>query len=391
MSIDKGFFGPYGGQFVPETLIPALDILENEFSRLKNDADFLKELKKLSETYAGRPTPIFFAERLSEKAGFEIYLKREDLMHTGSHKLNNTLGQSLLTKHMGKKRIIAETGAGQHGVATATVAALFGLECVVYMGEVDIERQQPNVQRMKMLGTEVRPVKDGSRTLKDATSAALKDWVATVDTTHYIIGSVVGPHPFPEMVAFFQSVIGFEAKQQCTDLGFTPASVVACVGGGSNAIGLFKGFVDDENVKLYGVEAGGFGIKDGEHARSIGLGKDGILHGSLTSLLQDDNRQVKEVHSIAAGLDYPGIGPEHAYLNHIKRAEYGFVTDEQAVKAFHALTRLEGIIPAIESSHAVAFVLENAEMFKGQKVLVNLSGRGDKDAARELAEMGGLK
>ena len=382
----KGFYGSYGGQFVPETLIPAICELEEYFNRLKDDAGFVSELKTYMRDYAGRPTPLYYAKRMSEKFGCEIYLKREDLMHTGSHKLNNTIGQALLAKYMGKMRIIAETGAGQHGVATATVAALMGFECTVYMGEVDMERQEPNVKRMKMLGAEVSPVKDGTGTLKDASTAALRDWVKNVGDTHYIIGSVIGPHPFPEIVTWLQSVIGIEAHAQCEERGFMPDSVVACVGGGSNAIGIFKGFIDTD-AELIGVEAGGISDEAGKHARTIGLGKDGILHGTLTRLIQNGDHQVQDVHSIAAGLDYPGIGPEHSHLNETGRAEYGFVRDDDAVEAFYEITKLEGIIPAIESSHAVAFVIKNAERFKGKKVLINLSGRGDKDADRQMGEM----
>jgi len=380
----KGFFGAYGGQFAPETLIPVIDELEENFNKLKNDESFLADLNKYRRDYIGRPSPVYFAKRLSEKFGVEIYFKREDLMHTGSHKINNTVGQGLLAKHMGKERIIAETGAGQHGVATATVGALLGLETVVYMGAVDIERQQPNVHRMQCLGAEVVPVHDGSKTLKDATNAAFKDWVKTVENTNYIIGSVVGPHPFPTLVAFFQKVIGEEAREQCLSEGFMPDAVVACVGGGSNAIGIFKGFLDDNDVRLIGVEAGGLTDDPGKHARSIGMGKEGILHGSRTMLIQDDNHQVAEVHSIAAGLDYPGIGPEHAYLHSEARAEYQHVRDEDAVMAFGELAKLEGIIPAIESSHALAYVIKNKDEFAGKKILVNLSGRGDKDMQRDM-------
>lgn len=379
MDRDKMFYGEYGGQFVPETLIPALDELESYYNRLKNDKKFSEELNYLLTSYAGRPTPVYKAENLSAEYGCEIYLKREDLMHTGAHKINNTLGQALLTKYMGKKRVIAETGAGQHGVATATAAALFGMECTVYMGEVDADRQEPNVKRMELLGAEVVRVKDGQRTLKDATNAALREWVSSVRTTHYIIGSIVGPYPFPEMVSYFQSVIGKEAKAQCSELGFTPDCVVACVGGGSNAIGVFQGFLDNDKVEIFGVEAGGVSDKDGEHARTIGMGKPGILHGAFSYLVQTPQYQVADVHSISAGLDYPGIGPIHAMLNDSKRVTYGYVRDDEALNAFKQLTRKEGIIPALESSHALAYVLENKDKFKGKKVLVNLSGRGDKD------------
>lgn len=379
MDRDKMFYGEYGGQFVPETLIPALDELEEYYNRLKHDKKFSEELNHLLTSYAGRPTPIYKAENLSAEYGCEIYLKREDLMHTGAHKINNTLGQALLTKYMGKKRVIAETGAGQHGVATATAAALFGMECTVFMGEVDAARQEPNVKRMELLGAEVVRVKDGQRTLKDATNAALREWVASVRTTHYIIGSIVGPYPFPEMVSYFQSVIGKEAKVQCRDLGFTPDCVVACVGGGSNAIGIFQGFLDNDKIEIFGVEAGGISDKDGEHARTIGMGKPGVLHGAFSYLVQTPQFQVADVRSISAGLDYPGIGPMHSMLNDSGRVTYGYVRDDEALNAFKQLTRKEGIIPALESSHALAYVLENKDKFKGKKVLVNLSGRGDKD------------
>ncbi len=374
----KGFYGKYGGRFIPETLIPAVEELEEAFEAFKKDEYAQKELDELLESYAGRPTPITYAKRMSEAYGFELYLKREDLLHTGAHKINNTLGQAMLTKFMGKKRIIAETGAGQHGVATATAAALLGLECVIYMGAVDVERQAPNVKRMKLLGAEVRIVDEGSRTLKDAINAALKDWVTNVKTTHYLIGSVVGPHPFPEVVAYFQSVIGREAREYFEERGFYPDAVVACVGGGSNAIGIFRGFVDLD-VELIGVEAGGTGDDPGEHARTLGLGKPGILHGAFSYLLYDENGQVLPVHSVSAGLDYPGVGPEHAYLKDTGRVEYTYCRDEDALSAFMELSRLEGIIPALESSHALGFLLKNRERFEGKKVLVNLSGRGDKD------------
>lgn len=377
----KMFFGEYGGQFVPETLIPALDELEYWYKKLKNDDKFKGELDTLLRSYAGRPTPVYKAENLSEECGCEIYLKREDLMHTGAHKVNNTLGQALVTKYMGKNRVIAETGAGQHGVATATAAALFGMECTVFMGEVDACRQEPNVKRMQLLGAEVVRVQDGQRTLKDATNAALREWVASVENTHYIIGSIVGPYPFPEMVAYFQSVIGIEANAQCKELGFDPDCVVACVGGGSNAIGIFQGFLDNKEVEIFGVEAGGVSDKDGEHARTIGMGKPGILHGAFSYLVQTPQFQVADVHSISAGLDYPGIGPAHAALNDSGRVTYGYVRDDEALNAFKMLTRKEGIIPALESSHALAYVIENKDRFKGKKVLVNLSGRGDKDMA----------
>lgn len=377
------FYGRYGGQFAAETLIPALDDLESKFEILKDDERFNKELYRLLQTYAGRPTPIYRAGNLSEKYGCEIYLKREDLMHTGAHKLNNTLGQALLTKYMGKKRVIAETGAGQHGVATATVAALFGMECTVYMGAVDVKRQEPNVKRMELLGAEVIPVTEGQGTLKEATNAALREWVSSVQGTHYIIGSVVGPHPFPKIVSHFQKVIGEEARSQCKEVGFEPDCVVACVGGGSNAIGIFNGFLD-QRVEIYGVEAGGTSDEEGRHARTLGKGKPGILHGSYTYLVQTPEHQISDVHSISAGLDYPGIGPAHSMLHDVGRVRYGYVRDEGALSAFKELSACEGIIPALESSHALAYVLENPEIFKGKKVLVNLSGRGDKDMAAIL-------
>jgi tryptophan synthase beta chain len=380
---EKMFYGRYGGQFVPETLIPAVDELEAKFEQLKDDKKFKSELNELLTRYAGRPTPLYKAQSLSDKYVCEIYLKREDLMHTGSHKLNNTLGQALLTKYMGKKRVIAETGAGQHGVATATVAALFGLECTVYMGALDVERQAPNVKRMELLGAEVVPVTEGQGTLKEATNAALREWVSSVETTHYIIGSIVGPYPFPKIVAHFQSVIGEEANAQCKELGFTPDCVVACVGGGSNAIGIFNGFLDKQ-CEIYGVEAGGISDEPCKHARTLGKGRPGVLHGAYTYLIQTDEHQIMDVHSISAGLDYPGIGPAHAMLHDVGRARYGYVRDDEALNAFKELSRNEGIIPALESSHALAYVLENKEQFKGKKVLVSLSGRGDKDMAAIL-------
>lgn len=379
----KGFFGDFGGIFVPETLIPAVEQLEKEFLRLKDDNDFNADINRLYETYIGRPTPVYYTERLSQKYDIDIYLKREDLNHTGSHKINNTVGQGLLAKYMGKKRIIAETGAGQHGVATATVAALLGLECRIYMGATDVERQRPNVERMRLLGAELEVVHEGSKTLKDATNAALRDWVKNVEDTHYIIGSVIGPYPFPEMVAYFQSVIGKEARKSFEDIGFLPDAVVACVGGGSNAIGVFKGFLDTD-CKLYGIEAGGISDEDGMHAMAIGKGRSGVLHGCITYLVQNDDGQIMPVHSIAAGLDYPGIGPEHAYLHSTGRVTYDNVGDKDAAFAFKELSRLEGIVPAIESSHAVAYVLKNKSIFQGKKVLINLSGRGDKDSERNL-------
>ncbi len=374
----KGFYGRFGGRFVPETLIPALRQLEEAFEAFKRDSKAQEELKELLERYAGRPTPIYYAKRMSEAYGFELYLKREDLLHTGAHKINNTLGQAILTRFMGKSRVVAETGAGQHGVATATVCALLGLECVIYMGKVDAERQRINVERMKLLGAEVKVVEEGSQTLKDAINVALKDWVRNVRTTHYLLGSVVGPHPFPEVVAYFQSVIGREARSYFEKAGFLPDVVVACVGGGSNAIGIFRGFIDAD-CQLIGVEAGGLSDEPGQHARTLGLGRPGILHGAFSYLLQDEYGQVQKVHSISAGLDYPGVGPEHAFLKESNRVRYEFCRDEDALFAFRELSRLEGIIPALESAHAIGFLLKNASEFKGKRVLVNLSGRGDKD------------
>ncbi len=376
MPENKGFFGKYGGSFVPETLIPVLERVGEAFENLKNDKNFNSEFRKLLNNFAGRPTPVTYAANLSEELGVDIFLKREDLLHTGAHKINNTLGQCLLAKYAGKKRIIAETGAGQHGVATAAACAKLKLKCEVYMGEVDMKRQSPNVKRMRLLGAEVIPVKEGSGTLKDAVNFALRDFVANVETTHYVIGSVVGPYPYPEMVAYFQKVIGDEAREYFKE--DLPHAVVACVGGGSNAIGIFQAFIDTD-VSLVAVEAGGVSDKKGEHARTIGLGEDGILHGCFTKVLSDKNGQILPVHSISAGLDYPGIGPQHAFLFENGRVEYTFVRDNQAISAFKKLSETEGIIPALESSHAVAWVLENSEKLKGKKVLVNLSGRGDKD------------
>ena len=374
----KGFYGEYGGRFVPETLIPALDELEEAFEAFKKDKEAVERFEELLKGYAGRPTPVTYAARFSEKYGFDLYLKREDLLHTGAHKINNTLGQAVLTQFMGKSRIIAETGAGQHGVATATACALLGLECVIYMGAVDAERQRMNVERMRLLGAEVRVVEEGSATLKDAINAALKDWVTNVRTTHYMLGSVVGPHPFPEMVAYFQSVIGKEARRQCEEMGFLPDAVVACVGGGSNAIGIFRGFLDAD-CELIGVEAGGTSDDPGCHARTLGLGRPGILHGAYSYLLYGEDGQVLPVHSVSAGLDYPGVGPEHSFLKDSKRVRYEFCRDRDALAAFRELSRLEGILPALESAHAVGFVMKNSAEFRGKRVLLNLSGRGDKD------------
>ncbi|HRJ54128.1 MAG TPA: tryptophan synthase subunit beta [Candidatus Thiothrix moscowensis] len=377
-----GHFGVYGGRFVAETLMEPIYELEQAYEQLKNDPVFQAEFDSDLQYYVGRPSPLYLAERWTrELGGAKIYLKREDLNHTGAHKINNTIGQALLAKYMGKKRIIAETGAGQHGVASATIAARLGLECVVYMGAEDVQRQAPNVFRMKLLGATVVPVTSGSKTLKDALNEAMRDWVTNVDDTFYIIGTVAGPHPYPAMVRDFQSVIGREARQQIQELeGRLPDALVACVGGGSNAIGLFHPFLQDESVKIYGVEAAGDGIETGKHAAPLCAGKPGVLHGNRTYLMEDSNGQIIETHSISAGLDYPGVGPEHAWLKDIGRANYVAVTDKEAMQGFHALTRKEGIIPALESSHALAYAMKLAPtMSKDQIIIVNLSGRGDKD------------
>ena len=377
-------FGPYGGRYVPETLMPALAELEREWLAARDDLDFCTRLEDLLATYVGRPTPLYHAERLSERVGSPVYLKREDLLHTGAHKINNALGQALLAKRMGKPRVIAETGAGQHGVATATACALLGLECVVYMGTEDMRRQRPNVERMGLLGATVEPVEAGARTLKEAVSAAIRDWVTNVATTHYIIGSAVGPAPYPALVRDLQRVIGDEARVQMLEtLGNLPDRVVACVGGGSNAIGTFAAFVVDEAVGLIGVEAAGEGL-DGRHGASLAAGREGVLHGALSSVLQDEDGQILEAHSISAGLDYPGVGPEHAHLRDTGRVQYVSVTDDDAVAAFKELSRLEGIIPALEPSHAIAWVLANPAPAE-DVTLVTLSGRGDKDLAEVLA------
>ena len=384
MSTVEHRFGRYGGQYVPETLMPALAELEEGWAQARDDAAFRTELDTLLRDYAGRPTPLYRANRLSEAAGHPVYLKREDLLHTGAHKLNNALGQALLARRMGKTRIIAETGAGQHGVATATACALLGLECVVYMGTEDMRRQEPNVQRMNLLGATVAPVAAGARTLKEAVSAAIRDWVSSVGETHYIIGSSVGPAPYPALVRDLQRVIGDEAHDQILAVaGRLPERVIACVGGGSNAIGMFTVFVDDPRVELVGVEAGGEGVESGRHGAPLTAGgRPGVLHGSLSAVLQDEDGQIEEAHSVSAGLDYPGSGPEHAFLRDSGRARYVAVTDEQAIAAFHRVAELEGIIPALESSHAVAWVLENP----GSELdLICLSGRGDKDLAEVLA------
>ncbi len=379
---EHGMFGEYGGRYVAETLIEPLTELEQAYFRCKDDPEFIKEFDTDLANYVGRPSPLYHAKRLSQKCGgAQIYLKREDLNHTGAHKINNTIGQALLAKRMGKPRIIAETGAGQHGVASATVAARLGLECVVYMGEQDIHRQAPNVYRMRLLGAEVVPVTSGSKTLKDALNEALRDWVTNVDNTFYIIGTVAGPHPYPLLVRDFQAVIGREAKSQILEqTGRLPDALVACVGGGSNAMGLFYPFIDDENVNMFGVEAAGLGIDTDKHSAPLNAGRPGVLHGNRTYLMEDDDGQIIETHSISAGLDYPGVGPEHAWLKDIGRVEYEAVTDEEALSAFHELTRVEGIIPALESSHAVAYALQLARSMPSDKtILVNLSGRGDKD------------
>ena len=372
----------YGGQYVAETLMPALEELDAAYRKFRNDPDFKREMQYFLQDYVGRESPLYFAERLTEYCGgAKIYLKREDLNHTGAHKINNTLGQALLAKRMGKKRLIAETGAGMHGVATATVAARFGFECEVFMGEADIKRQQPNVERMIMLGSKIRSVSSGTGTLKDAMNEALRDWVATVENTFYVIGTVAGPYPYPEMVKEFQSVIGKETRAQFLErFGHLPDQVIACVGGGSNAMGIFAGFENDPEVKLIGVEAGGKGIETGHHAASINGGQVGVLHGSKSYLLQDAHGQVVDAYSVSAGLDYPGVGPEHAYLHDTGRAQYTAINDDEAIAAFDLLCRLEGILPALESSHAIAQALKNApKMDKDQSIVVCLSGRGDKD------------
>jgi tryptophan synthase beta chain len=378
----QGHFGPFGGRFVAETLMHALDELEAVYRERMGDEAFQAQFKEELRSYVGRPTPLYHAERLStELGGAQVYMKREDLNHTGAHKVNSALGQALLAKHMGKRRIIAETGAGQHGVASATVAARLGLECVVYMGEEDVRRQSPNVYRMKLLGATVVPVTSGSKTLKDAMNEAMRDWVTNVDHTHYIIGTVAGPHPYPMIVRDFQSVIGEETRAQCLDtLGRLPDTLVACVGGGSNALGLFYPFIRDESVRLVGVEAGGYGIASGQHAAPLSAGVPGVLHGNRTYLMEDEDGQIIATHSVSAGLDYPGVGPEHAFLKDAQRAEYVAVTDDDALAAFHHVTRKEGIIPALETSHAFAWILEHApKLPKDHVIVVNLSGRGDKD------------
>ena len=385
---NRGHFGPYGGRFVAETLMEPLRLLEQAYEQFKADPKFQQQLDYDLKHYVGRPSPLYFAERMTRAwGGARIWLKREDLNHTGAHKVNNTVGQALLAKHLGKTRIIAETGAGQHGVATATICARYGLECIVYMGSEDVKRQSPNVYRMKLLGATVVPVESGSKTLKDALNEAMRDWVANVDNTFYIIGTVAGPHPYPMMVRDFQSVIGEECIKQMPDMlkeagcqGSQPDAVVACVGGGSNAMGIFYPYINHASTRLIGVEAAGEGLDSGKHSASLQMGSPGVLHGNRTYVLQNDHGQVTETHSVSAGLDYPGVGPEHAYLKDIGRAEYVGITDSEALEAFHYLCRTEGIIPALESSHAVAYAMKLAKTMRAdQSILVNLSGRGDKD------------
>ncbi|AGX05020.1 MULTISPECIES: tryptophan synthase subunit beta [Bacillaceae] len=394
MPDEKGHFGIYGGRYVPETLMQAVTELEEEYKKALQDESFTKELNSLLKDYVGRETPLYFAENLTKHAGgAKIFLKREDLNHTGAHKINNTIGQALLAVRMGKKKIVAETGAGQHGVATATVCALLNLECVIYMGEEDIRRQALNVFRMELLGAKVVGVSSGSSTLKDAVNEALRYWVANVSDTHYILGSVMGPHPFPMIVRDFQSVIGAETKQQYLEKeGKLPDAVVACIGGGSNSMGMFYPFIKDKSVRMYGVEAAGLGVDTGNHAASLTKGKPGVLHGALMYLLQDEDGQIQEAHSISAGLDYPGVGPEHSYLKDTGRAVYESITDEEALEALKLLCRLEGIIPALESAHAVAFALKLAgTMNNSEGIAVCLSGRGDKDVETVKARLGGKK
>ncbi|WP_350310619.1 tryptophan synthase subunit beta [Marinobacter sp. SS13-12] len=389
----RGHFGAYGGRFVSETLFDSLLTLEREYKRLKDDPEFQAEFDRDLAHYVGRPSPLYFAERLTrETGGAQIWLKREDLNHTGAHKVNNTIGQALLARFLGKKRVIAETGAGQHGVATATVCARLGLECHVFMGEEDIRRQSPNVYRMKLLGAEVHSVTSGTRTLKDAMNDAMRDWVANVDDTFYIIGTVAGPHPYPLLVRDFQSVIGRETRQQSLDrTGKLPDALVACVGGGSNAIGMFYPFLTDESVELYGVEAGGLGIDTGQHAAPLTAGRPGVLHGNRTYLMEDENGQIAGTHSVSAGLDYPGVGPEHSWLKDIGRAHYVSVTDDEALDGFRKLTRVEGIMPALETAHAVAYAIKlAASMDKDKMVVINISGRGDKDM-QTIAEIDGIE
>jgi len=389
---ERGRFGEYGGRYIPELLMPAVLELEREYLKARRDEGFQKELGRWLSEYAGRPTPLTYCSNLSKELGVRLYLKREDLAHTGAHKINNTLGQALLARRMGKTRVIAETGAGQHGVATATAAAALGLECEIFMGTEDMERQRINVYRMQLLGAKVTPVSSGSRTLKDAINEALRDWTATVESTFYVLGSVLGPHPYPMMVRDFQSVIGREAREQMLEReGELPDMIVACVGGGSNAIGIFYPFLDDSGVELIGVEAGGEGIGTGRHAARFQGGSKGVLHGTYTYVLQDMYGQILPTHSISAGLDYPAVGPEHALLREVLRARYSYATDEQVLRAFHLLSEKEGIIPALESAHAIAWLLEHRdELEKGSLVLVNLSGRGDKDVESVAKREGAL-
>jgi tryptophan synthase beta chain len=389
----QGHFGPYGGVFVAETLMHALDELRRQYELMREDPEFVAEFESELKHYVGRPSPVYHARRLSQHCGgAQIWLKREDLNHTGAHKINNTIGQALLARRMGKKRIIAETGAGQHGVASATVAARFGMECVVYMGSEDVKRQSMNVFRMKLLGATVVPVESGSKTLKDALNEAMRDWVTNVENTFYIIGTVAGPHPYPMMVRDFNSVVGRELRTQMPEeIGRQPDAILACVGGGSNAIGAFYPYIEDSDVRLIGVEAGGLGLASGKHAATLCAGKPGVLHGNRTYLIQDENGQIIETHSISAGLDYPGVGPEHAWLKDSGRAQYVAITDDEALNAFHTLTRMEGIMPALESAHAVAYAMKLAPTLSSDKVLlVNLSGRGDKDM-NTVAERSGMK
>ena len=385
----RGYFGPFGGRFVPETLMAALEQLEREADTAAADPAFVARLDELLRCYVGRPSPLYPARRLGERCGVRVWLKREDLLHTGAHKINNTIGQALLTERMGKRRVIAETGAGQHGVATATAAALLGLSCTIYMGTEDMRRQEPNVFRMRLLGADVRGVDSGSRTLKDAINEAMRDWVTNVQDTHYILGSVLGPHPFPRLVRDFQKIIGREARAQILESeGRLPDLCVACVGGGSNSIGLFHAFLPDDAVRLVGVEAGGRGIRPGQHAARFAGGSPGVLHGTRSWLLQDEDGQVEATHSVSAGLDYPSVGPEHAWLHEIGRAEYHWVTDDEALDGFEVLARTEGILPALESAHAVAWLLrEGPKMPGGTIAVVNLSGRGDKDVQHASAEL----
>ena len=388
--ISDGKFGKYGGIFVPELLIPALEELEKAFLKYKDDKEFNAELEYYLREFAGRPTPLYFAKNLSEKLGCKIYLKREDLLHTGAHKINNTLGQGLLAKYMGKERLIAETGAGQHGIATATVGALFKMPADIYMGSVDVARQRLNVFRMEISGAQVIPVESGSKTLKDAMNEAMRDWITNVENTHYLLGSTAGPHPYPTMVKHFQEVIGKETKKDILEKeGELPDAVIACVGGGSNSLGIFSEFIDDKEVELIGAEGGGDGL-EGKHGATLSAGTEGVLHGSLSFVLQDDYGQISEAHSISAGLDYPGVGPEHSYLKVTGRAKYGPITDEEAFRAFKLLSKYEGIIPALESSHAVAMAEKYAKENQGKTIVINLSGRGDKDV-NIIADFMGVK